>query len=167
MEHLFSPWRFKYVTEAQEEKGCELCRIAAVDSSKDESVFIIHRAEHHFLVLNIYPYTSGHLMIVPYEHRSRLADLSSEALIEFSSLAARVEKVLTEVYRPEGINMGMNLGQCAGAGIIEHLHMHAVPRWTGDTSFMTVVGATRVIPEDLHETWRKLRERLQDSTHGR
>ncbi len=167
MEHLFSPWRFKYVTEAQEDKGCELCRIAAVDPSQDESVFIIHRAKHHFLVLNIYPYTSGHLMIVPYEHRAHLADLSPQALVEFSELAAKVEELLNEVYRPEGINMGMNLGLCAGAGIIEHLHMHAVPRWSGDTSFMTVVGATRVIPEDLQETWRKLSDRLREDGHGR
>jgi len=101
-------------------------------------------------------------MIVPYEHCSRLAELPDATRAEFSDLTVRVEQLLTEVYRPEGINMGLNLGLCAGAGIVEHLHMHAVPRWTGDTSFMTVVGETRVIPEDLPETWRKLRERLSE-----
>jgi ATP adenylyltransferase len=160
MQHLFTPWRFKYVTQVEHQKGCILCGVAATDPSEDESVFILHRAEHNFLVLNIYPYTSGHLMIVPFEHYSRLAEMPEAALSEFTGLAVRVEKLLTEVYRPEGINMGMNLGLCAGAGIVEHLHMHAVPRWTGDTSFMTVVGDTRVIPEDLQKTWRKLRDRF-------
>jgi ATP adenylyltransferase len=162
MQHLFTPWRFKYVTQVEHQKGCVLCQIAATDPSEDESVFVLHRAAHHFLVLNIYPYTSGHLMIVPYEHCSRLAELPSAALSEFTELAVRVEKLLTKVYRPEGINMGMNLGLCAGAGIVEHLHMHAVPRWTGDTSFLTVVGETRVIPEELAETWRKLKEHLRE-----
>jgi len=160
MQHLFTPWRFKYVTQVEHQKGCVLCQIAAADPAEDESLFVLQRAKHHFLVLNIYPYTSGHMMIVPYEHRSRLGELPADALAEFSVLAVRVEKLLTDAYRPEGINMGLNLGVCAGAGIAEHLHMHAVPRWTGDTSFMTVVGDTRIIPEDLAETWRKLRDHL-------
>jgi len=160
MDHLFTPWRFDYVTRKDEGGDCILCRVAREDPSRDESVFVLHRAVHNFLVLNIYPYTSGHLMVVPYEHRSRLAQLAAEARDEMLTLAAQAEKVLTEVYRAEGINMGLNLGRCAGAGIVEHLHLHVVPRWYGDTSFMTVTGGARVMPEDLNETWRRLRGRF-------
>ena len=155
MESLFTPWRYPYVT-GHEEEGCVLCRVAATEEEQDESVFILHRARHHFVVLNIYPYTSGHLMIVPYQHHARLSDLSPAALAEMAALAARAEQVLEEVYRPEGINMGLNLGRCAGAGIIDHLHLHALPRWCGDTSFMTVTGGARVLPEELSQSWQKL-----------
>lgn len=160
MEHLFSPWRFDYVTRQDEEQGCTLCRVAAEPPDRDASVFILHRATHHFVVLNIYPYTTGHLMVVPFEHQARLADLTAPARIELLDLAAEAESVLTEQYRPDGINLGLNLGRCAGAGIVEHLHLHVVPRWCGDTSFMTVTGGARVMPEDLQESWRKLRGRF-------
>lgn len=161
MDHLFTPWRFEYVTTRRDEdQGCTLCRVAGEDPGRDESVFVLHRAVHNFLVLNIYPYTSGHLMVVPFEHRARLAELAAESRHEMLALAARAEEVLTEVYRPDGINMGLNLGRCAGAGIIEHLHLHVVPRWCGDTGFMTVTGGARLMPEDLCETWRKLRGRF-------
>jgi len=160
MQHLFSPWRFQYVTQAKETQGCVLCRLGAADAECDEAGLIVHRADHHFLVLNLYPYTSGHMMIVPYDHVARLGDLSVASRGEMTDLAARLERVLGEVYRPDGVNIGMNLGECAGAGIVDHLHMHVVPRWCGDTSFMTVTGETRVLPEDLHETWRKLHGKL-------
>ena len=160
MQHLFSPWRFEYVTQAKEAHGYVLCRLGAASEDRDEGGLIIHRAEQHFLVLNLYPYTSGHLMIVPYDHVARLSDLSSASRAEMFELAAKLERLLGEVYDPDGINLGMNLGECAGAGIVDHLHMHAVPRWCGDTSFMTVTGGTRVLPEDLHETWHKLQGKL-------
>jgi ATP adenylyltransferase len=160
MEHLFSPWRFRYVTQAKSDGACVFCSIAEADPERDEALFVVHRAAHHFLVLNIYPYTSGHLMIVPYRHQAHLYDSAAEALLEMGELAARVERLLLTEYRAEGINFGMNLGHCAGAGIEQHIHVHAVPRWCGDTNFMTVTGQTRVLPEDLEETWRKLRGRL-------
>ena len=160
MDHLFTPWRYAYVSNAQSSRGCVLCGLASSESSRDEESFILERAQHNFLVLNIYPYNTGHLMIVPYLHVAQLAALPSESLDEMFLLASRAERVFEEVYRPEGINLGMNLGRCAGAGIADHLHLHVVPRWSADTNFMTVVGATRVLPEDLHETWRKLRGRF-------
>jgi ATP adenylyltransferase len=160
MEHLFSPWRFQYVSKTKGEQGCVFCRLASADPSEDRAHFVLHRGEHHFLVLNIYPYTTGHLMIVPYVHESSLSALQPEALNELAALWVRVERLLKDVYRAEGINFGMNLGHCAGAGIEDHLHLHAVPRWCGDTNFMTVTGNSRVLPEELQDTWAKLHGRL-------
>ncbi len=117
---------------------------------------MLFRGRHHFVVLNIYPYNSGHLMVVPFLHAARLEDLSSEALAELALLAARTERVLRDAYRPDGMNLGMNLGAAAGAGIDGHLHLHVVPRWTGDTNFMTVAGESRVLPESVEDTWRRL-----------
>jgi len=161
MEQLYSPWRFPYLTQPKDDGGeCVFCRIARAPAADDARNFVLARAEHHFVVLNIYPYTSGHSMIVPYVHVSRLADLPPPALAELAGLAARVETLLTEVYRAEGLNFGMNLGRAAGAGIEAHLHLHAVPRWVGDTNFMSVTGGTRVLPEELPATWQKLQGRI-------
>ena len=160
MQHVYSPWRFSYVTRGKDDGGCVFCAIGSAAAERDAELFVLQRAEHHFVVLNIYPYTTGHLMVVPYEHRASLSELSEAALAELARLSARVERLLLDVYRAEGINLGMNLGRCAGAGIAEHLHLHAVPRWCGDTNFMTVTADTRVLPEDLAETWRKLAGRL-------
>ena len=159
MDHLFTPWRYAYVTRPREE-GCVLCRLAGSEPSEDQGTFVVHRAQRNFIVLNIYPYNTGHLMIVPRLHVDRLAALPPDSLQEMFSLAVRAEAVLEEVYRPEGINLGMNLGRCAGAGIEDHIHLHLVPRWAADTNFITVAGRTRVLPEDLAETWRKLRGRF-------
>jgi len=158
MERLFTPWRYEYVTRQQDGEGCVLCRAAGADD--DESAFVLHRGESLFVVLNIYPYTTGHLMIVPYDHVARLEALSADALAEMGVLSQKVERALTEVYRPHGINLGMNLGRCSGAGIAEHLHLHLVPRWCGDTGFLTITGGTRVMPEELASTWRKLHGRI-------
>ena len=160
MDHLFSPWRYAYVTSPKTDGGCVLCRIGSADPSGDEGGFVVARGLHHFVVLNIYPYNTGHLMIVPYRHVPRLAELGEEVLKEMALIAARAEAALSEVYRPEGINLGMNLGQCAGAGIADHLHLHVVPRWAADTNFITVTGETRVLPEDLHRTWQRLRGKI-------
>jgi len=121
---------------------------------------VVHRGRHCYLVLNIYPYNPGHLMVVPYGHASRLSQLAPPELAEFTTLTARVESVIEATYHPQGINLGMNLGASAGAGIAEHLHMHVVPRWASDTNFMTVTAETRVLPEDLPATWSKLRGRF-------
>ena len=123
----------------------------------DARSFVVHRAARSYVILNRYPYTSGHLMVVPYDHVASLGELAGETLTEMILLARDAERHLREVYRPEGLNIGMNLGQAAGAGIAGHVHLHVLPRWTGDTNFMTVTGETRVVPEDLETTWRKLR----------
>jgi ATP adenylyltransferase len=160
MDHLFSPWRYAYVSSRKTEDGCALCALGSADPSTDEVGFVVARGRHHFVVLNIYPYNSGHLMIVPYRHVARLGGLGVEVLSEMAFIAARAEAALTEVYHPDGINLGMNLGQSAGAGIADHLHLHVVPRWAADTNFITVTGETRVLPEDLGATWRKLHGRI-------
>ena len=160
MDYLFTPWRFSYVASPRAEGRCVLCSIGASDPETDRRTFVLHRAEHCYLVLNIFPYNTAHLMIVPYGHVARLSQLAPSALAELARVAARAETVLEETYRPEGINVGINLGTCAGAGIAEHLHVHVVPRWASDTNFMTVTGETRVLPEDLPDTWNKLQGRF-------
>jgi ATP adenylyltransferase len=135
------------------------CRIAA-QTDQDETNFVLHRGEHAFVVLNLYPYISGHLMIVPYLHASELDAVAKEITNEMMDLAKRSQTALREVYSPSGFNLGMNLGSAAGAGIADHLHIHLLPRWTGDTNFMTTVGATRVLPEALETTYSKLKEKF-------
>jgi len=156
MDYLFTPWRFAYVATSRVEGQCVLCFLGASEPATDSHTFVLQRGEHCYLVLNLFPYNTAHLMIVPYAHVARLAQLPPEALAELTRIAARAETVLEETYRPEGINMGINLGKAAGAGIAEHLHLHVVPRWGSDTNFMTVTAETRVLPEDLPVTWRKL-----------
>ena len=160
MEQFFTPWRYEYVTRRKDGCACVLCDVAATPVDDDASAFVIHRGEAFFVVLNIYPYNTGHVMVVPYAHHSRLGDLQAESLGEMMELARRAERLLTETYRPDGINLGMNLGRCSGAGIAEHLHLHVLPRWCGDTGFITITGGARVMPEELNETWRKLHGRL-------
>ena len=162
MDFLFTPWRYAYVTAERKPERCVLCDIAESDAGEDERLLVVHRGRHNFILLNAYPYTSGHLMVAPYRHVARLSLLDTAERDEIIGLAARVESVLEETYRPEGFNLGFNLGQCAGAGIAEHLHMHAVPRWIGDTSFMTVTGETRVMPESLEQSWQRLRGRFAE-----
>ncbi len=155
MDHLWTPWRYQFVQDPQPTPGCIFCDKPA--EQRDEQNFILHRASHNFVILNLYPYTSGHLMIVPYSHVATLDDAGPEVRAEMIELAARAETLLRAAYRPEGLNMGLNLGKCAGAGIAAHLHLHVLPRWTGDANFLSVVGETRVIPEDLPTTYAKLR----------
>jgi len=155
MDYLWSPWRYQYIAGPKTERECVFCVIAA--ASDDEGNLIVHRAKFNFLVLNRYPYSTGHFMIVPYQHVAALAESTDESAFEMMSLMRRAENVLGKVYHPEGLNMGMNLGASAGAGVAGHLHMHVVPRWSGDANFMTTVGETRVLPEDLHTSYQKLR----------
>jgi ATP adenylyltransferase len=163
LDRLYTPWRFDYIKGASGEKtghgdACVFCALPA--RGDDEAVFILHRAERNFVILNIYPYTSGHLMVVPFEHTADLPALARETADEMNDLARRAVGILGEVYRPHGFNLGMNLGQAAGAGVSDHLHLHVLPRWSGDANFMTTVGETRVIPEDLRATYDKLRGRF-------
>jgi ATP adenylyltransferase len=129
-------------------------------SSDDRGNYIVLRAERNFAMLNLYPYTSGHLMIAPYEHIATLEGAPQETLEEMMRLTARAEKALRQVYRPDGLNIGMNLGESAGAGVAGHIHMHVLPRWTGDGSFMTTVAETRVLPETLETTYERLKAAL-------
>jgi len=183
MDHLWTPWRYAYVTTAdtaerpgvpaalaawQGNLGCVFCNlIASIDfaigngmdvEQAEEAGGLILRAKHCFICLNAYPYNSGHVMVMPYAHLDRLSLLSPEAAHEMMDLAQRTEIALQKVYHPQGFNFGLNLGRAAGAGVAGHLHLHALPRWAGDTNFMTVVSETRILPEDLAITWKRMRE---------
>jgi ATP adenylyltransferase len=156
MDQLWSPWRFSYVSEGTKTQGCILCEKTALDASYDREHLILHRARRNFVILNLYPYTTGHALIVPYAHVAKLTDLDRETLGEMMELAQTTQAALEAVYHPQGYNLGINQGRAAGAGIADHLHLHLLPRWNGDTNFMTVVGETRVQPEDLQTTYDKL-----------
>jgi ATP adenylyltransferase len=159
MDRLWTPWRYRYVSTAQPSGGCIFCEKAA--STDDRGNYIVLRAERNFVILNLYPYTSGHLMIAPYEHVATLAAAPQETLHEMMRLTARAEKALGQLYRPDGFNIGMNVGESAGAGVAGHIHMHVLPRWVADANFVSVVGETRVLPETLEVTWGRMREFLK------
>ena len=158
MDVLWSPWRQNYMATAGQEAACIFC--AALEARDDVSMGIVLRGETSFVILNKYPYTTGHVMIVPYVHGAELASCDGEMLAEIMRLAQRMQTALAEVYHPQGYNLGMNLGRAAGAGVVGHLHMHLLPRWAGDANFMTTVGETRVNPEDLSATYGKLSKSL-------
>jgi ATP adenylyltransferase len=155
VDYLWTPWRYQYVTKGDSASGCVFC--AAAGGAEDRDNLIVHRARYNFVILNRFPYTNGHVMVVPFQHAAMLQELAEETLLEMMRLARECEKHLRATYRPDGLNIGMNLGRSAGAGIADHLHMHILPRWAGDTNFMTVTGETRVLPEDLPVTWEKLK----------
>ena len=161
MQRLWSPWRSKYIASGVDATadGCVFCRMAA-NPDEDATNFVVHRGQHSFVVLNLYPYITGHVMIVPYLHTSEFDSVPKEITDEMMDLAKRSQTALREVYSPSGFNLGMNLGAAAGAGIADHLHIHVLPRWTGDTNFMTTVGESRVIPEALEVTYQKLKEKF-------
>ena len=157
MDYLWTPWRYAYLSTTDQATTCVFCE---QQKTSDREAFIVYRGRHCFIMLNIYPYTSGHVLIVPYQHLDSLAQLPSEAAQEMMALAQRMESVLRQVYQPSGINLGMNLGKAAGAGVAGHIHMHVLPRWVADANFITVVGETRVLPETLEQTWERLRPAL-------
>lgn len=188
MDRLWTPWRYAYVTGDDHRKGrrgvpealeawpgdhhCVFCnQLAAVDwaiehgmsrEAAEKSVWLLERGRTAYLVLNAFPYNGGHLMAVPYRHTASLAELPLETAEELMRLMRRAEQVLRQVYRPDGLNLGLNLGESAGAGVAHHVHVHAVPRWSGDTNFMTVVGETRVLPEMLENSWTRIRKALAE-----
>ncbi len=155
MDFLWSPWRYQYVANIHNAEGCVFCIEAS--TAKDAERLILFRGQDHFIILNLFPYTCGHLLIAPYKHLSALSELSAEQNLELMDLTQRGVAALRKIYRPDGFNLGMNLGKCAGAGIDQHLHLHIVPRWCGDANFMTVSGETRVLPEALQTTYLKLK----------
>jgi ATP adenylyltransferase len=162
MDRLWTPWRLAYVTEASDTPPT--CIFCDALTGTEPDPLLVHYGRDAFIILNKFPYNNGHLMIVPRRHVARLSDLLPGELLEIVTLAQAAERALGDVYHPHGFNMGVNLGRPAGAGIADHLHMHVVPRWNGDTSFMTVFGETRVLPEELPATAARLREALAGTT---
>ncbi|HEY0308442.1 MAG TPA: HIT domain-containing protein [Acidobacteriaceae bacterium] len=192
MDHLWTPWRYRYVTGAEHKEredqrlgvppalssyytadlGCVFCNLlSSVETAiakgmpaeeAERSGLILHTYEYCFVCLNAYPYNNGHLMIVPYCHKDSLSAISPRAAHEMMQLAQFSDQALRKTYSPDGLNYGLNLGQAAGAGVAEHLHMHALPRWLGDTNFMTVTAETRVLPEALDMTWQRLRQAFDE-----
>jgi len=158
LDRLWSPWRAKYIAAGVDSQAgtCVFCRMTA-DTENDETNLVVYRGTHNLIVLNLYPYITGHLLIVPYQHLAELDSVAKEITDELMDLAKKAQTVLREVYSPSGFNLGMNFGSAAGAGIADHIHMHLLPRWSGDTNFMTTVAEARVLPESLETTYSKLR----------
>jgi ATP adenylyltransferase len=154
LERLWAPWRLEYITGEKSDE-CIFCAQPALD---DDAALIVHRGERCFVMLNAFPYASGHVMVAPYEHTADLAGLDEATSLELMSLTQDSLRAIRTTYRPDGFNVGANLGTVAGAGVADHVHMHAVPRWEGDTNFMPVLGEVRVLPESLQDTHRKLKE---------
>jgi len=157
MDHLFTPWRYAFVTSADSLKGCIFCE---APKRPDDQCRIVLRGEYNFVILNAYPYTSGHVMVVPYAHLDELRKLPEAAAMEMMMLTQRMESVFRDTYGPDGVNVGMNIGKAAGAGVAGHIHMHVLPRWVADANFISVVGETRVLPESLDVSYRRIKEAL-------
>jgi ATP adenylyltransferase len=165
MDHLWTPWRYRYIANAGSSDTCIFCVKAG--ENKDAENYILYRGKLNFVLLNLYPYTNGHLMIAPYRHVATLEDASQDALAEMMRLTRRAEVNLRIVYRPHGLNIGMNIGASAGAGVAGHIHMHVVPRWASDANFMTTIGETRILPEELPATYQKLSKMDWDEDQGK
>lgn len=155
MDHLWTPWRMNYIKSDKSSGGCVFCN--ALQCNQDEEMLIVARGFYNFIILNRFPYNSGHLMIVPYVHKSSLETLDPETRVEMIEMVSRAEHILNHVYCPQGFNMGINIGKSAGAGIDTHIHFHVVPRWEGDSNFMSTLGETRVLPEELTESYRRIK----------
>ena len=155
MDILWTPWRYTYIKSADTTPGCIFCD--KPKENDDERNLIVHRGKTCYIILNAFPYTNGHLMVVPFAHEDQLQTLDRETATEMIALTQKSESVLRELYQPEGINLGMNIGRAAGAGVAGHVHMHVLPRWTADANFMSVVGETRVLPEDLATTYKRMK----------
>jgi ATP adenylyltransferase len=171
MDFLFTPWRYAYISTADKAPGCLFCGILEAGSDgknndgknsaeNDEKHRVVHRGQHCFVILNTFPYTNGHVMVVPYQHTDQLLKLSAPAAQEMMELTRKLEGILRELYQPDGLNLGMNLGKAAGAGVAGHIHMHVLPRWIADANFMSVVAETRVLPEDLATTYKRIRAKF-------
>lgn len=158
MDFIFTPWRYAYVSGADIANECVFC--AASRLGDDKAAWIVYRGVSCFVILNAFPYTSGHVMVVPYEHLDQLQKLPAKAAQEMMELTQKLEGILRELYHPDGLNLGMNLGKAAGAGIAAHIHMHVLPRWVADANFMSVIGETRVLPESLETTYDRIKAKF-------
>jgi ATP adenylyltransferase len=162
MDFIFTPWRYAYVTgpDMSNDKPNECVFCAASRLGDDKAARIVHRGAFCFVILNAFPYTSGHVMVVPYQHLDQLQNLPAPAALEMMELSQKLEGILRQLYHPDGLNLGMNLGKAAGAGIAGHIHMHVLPRWVADANFMSVVAETRVLPEDLETTYTRIKAKF-------
>ena len=165
MHTLWAPWRIEYIL-SEKPTDCIFCE-KSHQSSEDHKAFVLYRGISAFVLMNIYPYNNGHLMIAPYAHVPSLTDLTHDQLGELLQLTQQCEAILTQQLQPEGFNIGINLGKVAGAGIETHLHIHIVPRWNGDTNFMSAIGETRVVPEDLEITYQRVCEAWEQFLHNK
>lgn len=159
MKHLWSPWRMKYIEKQEKESGCVFCNVQAHTDSAEN--LIAFRGERAYVILNRYPYTSGHLMVIPFMHKSNLEELDSPTRVEMIELTSRCTTILRKIYKTESFNIGVNIGEAAGAGVLGHVHIHIVPRWAGDTNFMTTLGEARVLPESLEDTYKRVKEAFE------
>jgi ATP adenylyltransferase len=160
MNHLWSPWRMEYIENSNKVEGCIFCTMPEIQDGAEN--LIAYRGKCAFVILNRYPYTSGHLMVVPFEHKSNLEDLDAVTRAEMMELTMGCIVVLRKIYDPQGFNIGANIGEAAGAGVKDHVHIHIVPRWTGDTNFMSTVGDARVLPESLETTFYRVRQGFEE-----
>ncbi len=160
MDQIWAPWRMQYINTADKVEGCIFCTFPAQDADRDN--LILHRAEKCFVMLNNFPYNPGHMMVVPYTHTADMYELGDDELLDVQRTVRFMVKVLTETMHPEGFNLGVNLGRTAGAGIVDHMHWHIVPRWNGDTNFMPVLADTKVLPESLSATYDKLKAKIEE-----
>jgi ATP adenylyltransferase len=161
MNQLWAPWRMTYIENHEKVEGCVFCIAQAMADGTEN--LIVHRGARAYVILNRYPYTGGHLMVVPFDHKPNLEELDSETRAEMMELASRCTTVLNKLYKPHGFNLGANIGEAAGAGVREHVHIHVVPRWKGDTNFMSSLGGTRVLPEALEITYQRVKEEFEIS----
>jgi ATP adenylyltransferase len=162
MDYLWTPWRYAYITAAAKNQRSDDCILCKLPKLTDPEARIVHRGQHCYIVLNTFPYTSGHLMVVPFAHLDELHKLPGAAAHEMIALCQKMESALRQVYSPDGINVGMNIGRAAGAGVAGHVHMHVLPRWVGDTNFMTTTAESRVLPESLDVTYDRIRATLEE-----
>jgi len=162
MDYLWTPWRYAYVTAGEKISGCIFCDLPK--AGDDAQVRIVHRARFCYIVLNTYPYTPGHVMVVPFAHLDELQKLPPDAAHEMMDLAQKMERVLRQLYAPDGVNVGMNIGKAAGAGVAGHVHMHMLPRWVADSNFVSVIGETRILPETLEVTYARIRGGLETTS---
>lgn len=159
MKYIWSPWRMSYIQQHKDENGCVFCKAQEIPDGSEN--LILYRGKRSFVILNRYPYTSGHLMVVPFQHEASLEGLDAATRAELLELANQVIKMLGSEYQAQGFNVGINIGEAAGAGITDHIHLHVVPRWSGDTNFMSSLGETRVLPETLEDTYRRMKNAWQ------
>jgi len=157
MKRLWAPWRMEYILDENKHKSCLFCDMLGEGRTKDKKNLILYRGKHCFVLLNRYPYNSGHLMVLPYIHTPAFDGLSDKVLLDFIKTVDKSVSILKKVLRPDGFNMGLNFGKVAGAGLEQHMHLHVVPRWTGDTDSMPIISETRVMPEHLRKTYSKLK----------
>ena len=159
-EQLWAPWRLQYIESADKAEGCIFCTFPAAGEARDAEHLIVHRGSHAFIILNAFPYSNGHLMVVPFRHTAQMEEYTDEEMLEVMRLTRTSIALLRAAFKPDGFNLGVNMGRVAGAGIADHLHWHIVPRWNGDTNFMPVMADVRVIPESLSAVHRRLRAAL-------